>query len=235
MHHGTVLYAEQVLNRCLFERDYSYVSFCTLCFGNCTGQFPVGPTVRSQPVIEVWWYRYRDHFVHAPSQWQMTLQCNISSHWLGAYTKWSLSHHWLWLSQSCHLIHQVQWNLIKYTTFLWISAFWKCVKYHPFCWGFSMFSMPSDTYFIIHNFTVPILIHHVLVHILYAIYNHFKSLFCFGEDRSNWRSFMVISEEAMERRKLGDIDHIDCDLWALNEWCSSSLKLFRRKLELWYT
>ena len=33
---------------------------------------------------------YRDHFVHAPSQWEMTLQCNIISHWLGAYTKWSL-------------------------------------------------------------------------------------------------------------------------------------------------
>ena len=46
MYHGTVL-AEQVLNCCLFESDYSYVSYCTLCFGNCTGQFPVGATVRS--------------------------------------------------------------------------------------------------------------------------------------------------------------------------------------------
>ena len=51
MQHGTVLYAEQMLNRCLFESDYSYVSYCTLCFGNCAGQFPVGATVRSQPVI----------------------------------------------------------------------------------------------------------------------------------------------------------------------------------------
>ena len=32
----------------------------------------------------------RDHFVHAPNQWEMTLQCNIISHWLGALTKWSL-------------------------------------------------------------------------------------------------------------------------------------------------
>ena len=32
----------------------------------------------------------RDHFVYAPSQWQMTLHCNVVSHWLGAYTKWSL-------------------------------------------------------------------------------------------------------------------------------------------------
>ena len=32
----------------------------------------------------------RDHFVYAPSQWETTLQCNIISHWLSAYTKWSL-------------------------------------------------------------------------------------------------------------------------------------------------
>ena len=33
---------------------------------------------------------YRDHFRCAPSQWWTTLQCNIISHWLGAYIKWSL-------------------------------------------------------------------------------------------------------------------------------------------------
>ena len=32
----------------------------------------------------------RDHFVYAPSQWQMTLQCNVTSHWLCTYTKWYL-------------------------------------------------------------------------------------------------------------------------------------------------
>ena len=32
----------------------------------------------------------RDHFVNAPSQWEATLQCNVVSHWLGAFTKWSL-------------------------------------------------------------------------------------------------------------------------------------------------
>ena len=31
-----------------------------------------------------------DHFVYAPSQWETTLQCNVASHWLGAYTKWNL-------------------------------------------------------------------------------------------------------------------------------------------------
>ena len=33
----------------------------------------------------------RDHFAYAPSQWKMTLHCNIDSHWLGAYTKRFLS------------------------------------------------------------------------------------------------------------------------------------------------
>ena len=29
-------------------------------------------------------------FVNVPSQWEMTLHCNVVSHWLGAYTTWSL-------------------------------------------------------------------------------------------------------------------------------------------------
>ena len=33
---------------------------------------------------------YRDNFVYAPSQWEMTLDCNVFSHWLGAYKKLSL-------------------------------------------------------------------------------------------------------------------------------------------------
>ena len=35
----------------------------------------------------------RDHFSYAPSQWETTLHCNVVSHWLGAYTKWTLE--WL--------------------------------------------------------------------------------------------------------------------------------------------
>ena len=31
-----------------------------------------------------------DHFVYAPSQWEMMLHCYIASHWLGIYTKWFL-------------------------------------------------------------------------------------------------------------------------------------------------
>ena len=29
----------------------------------------------------------RDHFVYKPSQWETTLQCNVVSHWLSAYTE----------------------------------------------------------------------------------------------------------------------------------------------------
>ena len=32
----------------------------------------------------------RDQSVHAPSQWETTLHCKVVSHWLSAYTKWSL-------------------------------------------------------------------------------------------------------------------------------------------------
>ena len=33
---------------------------------------------------------FRDRFVYATSQWEMTLQCNVISHWMGTHTKWSL-------------------------------------------------------------------------------------------------------------------------------------------------
>ena len=36
------------------------------------------------------WSISRDRFVNAPSQWETMLQCNAVSHWLDAFTKWSL-------------------------------------------------------------------------------------------------------------------------------------------------
>ena len=36
------------------------------------------------------WPNQSVHFVYGPSQWVTTLHCNVVSHWLGAYTKWSL-------------------------------------------------------------------------------------------------------------------------------------------------
>ena len=49
----------------------------------------------SEAVLFWWqWVKFlsiRDHFVYAANQWEATLQCNVVSHWLGTYTKWSLS------------------------------------------------------------------------------------------------------------------------------------------------
>ena len=35
-------------------------------------------------------YVLRDYFVYVPNQWETKLQCNVVSHWLGAYTERSL-------------------------------------------------------------------------------------------------------------------------------------------------
>ena len=34
--------------------------------------------------------KLKDHSVYVPWQWETALQCNAVSHWLGAYTEWSL-------------------------------------------------------------------------------------------------------------------------------------------------
>ena len=53
----------------------------------------------------------RDHFVYAPSQWETTLHCNIFSHWLGAYTKWSL-----YKAHSRHDHSSLPWYIPQYYT-----------------------------------------------------------------------------------------------------------------------
>ena len=35
---------------------------------------------------------HRDYFMCAPSQWEMMLQCDVVSHWMGAWRKWSLQY-----------------------------------------------------------------------------------------------------------------------------------------------
>ena len=35
-------------------------------------------------------WAHTQNFVYASSQWEMALHCNAISHWLGAYTEWSL-------------------------------------------------------------------------------------------------------------------------------------------------
>ena len=36
---------------------------------------------------------HRDHFVYVSNQWEVTLQCNVVSHWLGTLEEWSLGIH----------------------------------------------------------------------------------------------------------------------------------------------
>ena len=51
----------------------------------------------------------RDHFVYMPSQLEMTLQCNVVSHWLGAYTKWSF-HIFVWVRYFVQNFKGILWN-----------------------------------------------------------------------------------------------------------------------------
>ena len=49
----------------------------------------------------------RIFFVYAPSQWETTLQYNVVSHWLGAFTKWSL-----------HIMGSVRERFIKIISYI---------------------------------------------------------------------------------------------------------------------
>ena len=56
----------------------------------------------------------RDHFVCAPSQWEMMLQCNVISHWLDTCTKWSLkSLCWIFILHLLSL-HSLTWQLLPW-------------------------------------------------------------------------------------------------------------------------
>ena len=71
----------------------------------------------------------RDRFVYVPGQWETMLHCNIVSHWLGAYKKWSqciismlfgIDHmQWLWSIASCHnvKVKSVRWLLMAWHLF----------------------------------------------------------------------------------------------------------------------
>ena len=38
--------------------------------------------------------RSRHHSIHTLSQWEMTLQCNVVSHWMSVWTEWCLEKCW---------------------------------------------------------------------------------------------------------------------------------------------
>ena len=65
----------------------------------------------------------RDHVVYAPSQWKTTLhslQCNVVSHWLRAYTKWSLD-------RFKYVSAQV-FKYLKFCCCFMIWSIWKCMS-----------------------------------------------------------------------------------------------------------
>ena len=78
---------------CLGVLTCVYLSWGIFLFAQFSSPIYLAPTQGAQntEVIEVgsdqlcW-----DHFVNAPSQWETMLQCNVASHWLGAFTKWTL-------------------------------------------------------------------------------------------------------------------------------------------------
>ena len=61
-----------------------------------------------------WHLFVRDHFVYAPSKWETMLQCNVASHWVGAYTKWSLicTAVFIWIDTSTLLLCVGVWSHI---------------------------------------------------------------------------------------------------------------------------
>ena len=60
------------------------------CDRKCVYYYSPYQQVFTTPGNLTWLYDGLDTQVHAPSQWETTLQCNVVSHWLGAYIKWSL-------------------------------------------------------------------------------------------------------------------------------------------------
>ena len=96
----------------IFEEIYSVMyngsRLCTVIFKSTTawGVF----SVLSEVVLWDLHLRCRDQSMNAPSQWETTLQCNVISHWLGAYTKWSLRCTcWVWKN----LYHLEIWQVAQ--------------------------------------------------------------------------------------------------------------------------
>ena len=66
-------------------------------------------------------------FVYASSQWDMTLQCNVISHWLGSFTDWSLITH---DQNKVNWANQVTLWLAESTQNLASSMVWYCTQFH---------------------------------------------------------------------------------------------------------
>ena len=74
---------------------------------------------------------YMDQFVYAPSQWETTLYCNVVSHWLGAYTKWSQTLMLTWK----HLSYRRWWRETGYFGCSWCVCWrWRAYWSTAWCW-----------------------------------------------------------------------------------------------------
>ena len=62
------------------------------------------------PFINIYQLRLcRDDFVYVFGQWETLLHCNVTSHWQGAYTKWSLIK-----AGTCNCIHCFMHDIINH-------------------------------------------------------------------------------------------------------------------------
>ena len=74
----------------------------------------------------------RDLFVYTPSQWEMTLYCNVVSHWLGAYTKDACIKWYCIQNSNCKVKNKWYFELeINTPYFTLMSDLWVCLM-----WGF---------------------------------------------------------------------------------------------------
>ena len=93
----------------------------------------------------------RDHFVNTPSQWETMLRCNIFSHWLGAYIKWSLLVVIFWGGISVCITRQPTHNhehsaetrcILLYFSIFTLLFFQNLLKqYNPWKWSRFCFEM----------------------------------------------------------------------------------------------
>ena len=77
----------------------------------------------------------RDHFVYAPNQWETTLHCTVVSHWLGAYTKWSLRNWYIitrCLLKVISITSMITDFFIQITIFAYMSTILYCSS--PMSW-----------------------------------------------------------------------------------------------------
>ena len=103
-------------------------------------------------------HRIRDHFVLAPNQWETMLQYNIISHWLGAFTKWSLPHispsrasYGVSFVSICEKIDYYKWHhtvihLSRINVWWWAKPCHWCESFHTIHYSHEMVASSSPVW-----------------------------------------------------------------------------------------